>query len=505
MASIIVNPLFLNGHHYTTIRSKISPVLMKCYLRKPRFQQQQHRTLIKGPETVPTPVCREVMFPASGRSARVTTDIRDALSCINSGANIFVHGVAATPTPLLQGLVEHVKANNLNKITLHHIHLEGPAPWIESDVRDQIRSNSLFTGKNLRKSVNEGITDFNSIYLSEIPLLFRRGVVPLDVALLTVSPPDSQGFCSLGTSVDISRAAVTHAKHIIALSNPCMPRTFGESLIHSSHIDVLVDTGKNGLPLHQLHTKKISDIERQIGELIAQNLVDDGATLQMGIGSIPDAALNALKDHKDLGIHTEMFSDGIIPLVECSAITNAKKFHHPGKLVVSFVLGSPRLYEFLNDNPFVYFGDVQWVNDPFVIRENPKVTAINSAVEVDITGQVVADSVGKRFLSGFGGQVDFIRGASWSSDGLGRPIIALASTDPKTGDSKIVPFIKEGSGVVTNRGIVRYVVTEFGIAQLWGKNMRQRAYEMIRIANPVHREQLEKAAFERFKVMPSAD
>ncbi|KAJ1347515.1 hypothetical protein KIN20_002590 [Parelaphostrongylus tenuis] len=443
----------------------------------------------------------EIAYPIHGKSPKVV-DVKDAFKEIKSGDNVFVHGIAATPTPLLKGLCEYVKANDLKGIKLHHLHLEGETPWTAEDVRGRIRSNSLFTGANLRKAVNEGIADFNSCFLQEVPMLFRKGAIKLNAALIHVSPPDANGYCSLGTSVDTARAAVTNADHIIAMSNKHMPRTFGDSIIHSSHIDVLVED--HTFPLHERHAGRDSEEEQKIGRIIAENLVENGATLQMGIGAVPDAALAALKDHKDLGIHTEMFSDGVLDLIACNAITNSKKALHPGKLLVSFVYGSTKLYNFLDDNPLVEFGDVQWVNDPAVIRQNPKVTAINSAVEIDLTGQVVADSVGKRFLSGFGGQVDFIRGAAIADDGCGKPIIALPSIS-KNGQSKIVPYINEGSGVVTSRSHVHYVVTEYGIAQLWGKNMRQRAYELIKIAHPSQREFLEKSAFERLKVMPSAD
>uniref|UniRef100_A0A915B6L3 Acetyl-CoA hydrolase n=1 Tax=Parascaris univalens TaxID=6257 RepID=A0A915B6L3_PARUN len=445
---------------------------------------------------------QECSYPIAGKKT-VVTDIKNAFSGIKSGDSIFVHGIAATPTPLLQGLCDYVKANDLKGIKLHHLHLEGPVPWTAPDVKNRIRSNSLFTGSNLRKAVNDGTADFNSTFLHEVPLLFRTGAIKLNAALLHVSTPDSNGFCSLGTSVDTGRAAVTQADLIIAMTSKHMPRTFGDAVIHQSHIDVLVECDD-----HQLHERHgggpPSPEEKKIGEIIANNLVDDGATLQMGIGAIPDAALAGLHNHKDLGIHTEMFSDGVLDLVACNAITNAKKTLHPGKMVVSFVYGSKKLYDFLNDNVSVFFGDVAWVNDPSVIRTMPKMTAINSAVEIDLTGQVVADSVGSRFLSGFGGQVDFIRGAAIGNDGLGKPIIALPSATKK-GISKIVPYINEGAGVVTSRAHVHYVVTEYGIAQLWGKNMRQRAYELIKIAHPDHRASLEKAAFDRLKVMPSPD
>ncbi|KAM3718232.1 4-hydroxybutyrate coenzyme A transferase [Dirofilaria immitis] len=445
---------------------------------------------------------REVAYPIAGKKPKFVKDSKEAVAIIKSGSHIFVHGIAATPTPLLDGLCEHAKVNDLKKITLHHMHLEGHIPWLASDVKDRIRSNSLFTGQNLRNAVNDGTADFNSIFLHEIPLLFRSGAIHLDAALITVSPPDSNGFCTLGTSVDCARAAIISADHIIAICNKNMPRTFGDGLIHESHIDFMIE---NDFPLYECKfTAKTSEAETKIGELIANQLVSNGATLQMGIGAVPDAALNALCNHKNLGIHTEMFSDGILKLVECNAITNAEKSLHPGKMVVSFVYGSKKLYSFLHDNPLVFFGDVSWVNDPSVVKTMPKMTAINSAVEVDITGQVGSDSVGSRFLSGFGGQVDFIRSAAISVDGLGKPIIALTSLTKK-GQSKIVPYLCQGAGVVTSRAHVHYVVTEYGIAQLWGKNMRQRAYELIRISHPNHRENLEKAAFERLKVMPSLD
>ncbi|VDM39821.1 unnamed protein product [Toxocara canis] len=439
---------------------------------------------------------QECSYPIKGKST-VVTDIKNAFKGIKSGDNVFVHGIAATPTPLLQGLCEYVKANDIKGVKLHHLHLEGPTPWTAPDVKTRIRSNSLFTGANLRKAVNDGTADFNSTFLHEVPLLFRTGAIKLNVALIHVSTPDANGYCSLGTSVDTARAAVTQADHIIAMTSKHMPRTFGDAVIHQSHIDVMVEC--NDHLLHERHMGGPATAEeKKIGEIIANNLVENGATLQMGIGAIPDAALAALHNHKDLGIHTEMFSDGVLDLVACNAITNAKKTLHPGKMVVSFVYGSKKLYDFLNDNVSVYFGDVAWVNDPSVVRTMPKMTAINSAVEIDLTGQVVADSVGSRFLSGFGGQVDFIRGAAIGDDGLGKPIIALPSATKK-GISKI------GAGVVTSRAHVHYVVTEYGIAQLWGKNMRQRAYELIKIAHPDHRANLEKAAFDRLKVMPSAD
>ncbi|XGW09775.1 hypothetical protein V3C99_011777 [Haemonchus contortus] len=443
----------------------------------------------------------EIAAPIDGKEPKIC-GLDEAFDRIKSGDSIYIHGLAATPTPLLKGLCKHVKANDLKDIRLHHLIIAGGAPWTTPDFKDRMRSNSLFLGDSLRDAVNEGAADFNSCFLHEIPMFFRRGAIKLNAALVHVSPPDKKGFCSLGASVDITRAGVANADYVIGMMNKNMPRTFGDSVIHSSHIDVLVED--NSFQLHELYPEEIHEDEHKIGKLIAENLVEDGSTLQMGIGAVPDAALAALKNHKDLGIHTEMVSDRILDLLECSAISNKKKTVRPGKLVVSIAYGSRKLYDYLNNNPAVEFGDVQWVNDPAIIRQNPKVVAINSAVEIDLTGQVAADSVGKRFWSGFGGQVDFIRGASIGNDGEGKPIIALQSLSRK-GKSKIVPYLGEGAGVVTTRSHIHYVVTENGIAQLWGKNMRQRAYELIEIAHPSQREMLEKAAFERLKVMPSPD
>ncbi|KAK0412670.1 hypothetical protein QR680_006344 [Steinernema hermaphroditum] len=439
--------------------------------------------------------------PIAAKTPKIT-DMKSAFSAVRSGDQIFVHANSATPAPMLKGLWEHVKENNLKNITTHGLLLDGDVPWNNTECDGVIRSNHLFTGATCRKSVNEGRADFNSVFLSDTPLLFRRGAIKLNVAILHVSPPDANGFCSLGTCVDCSRAAWMTADHVIAMVNKNMPRTFGDSIIHSSNIDVMVRDDSFALP--ELPVRSPGEQEAKIGKLIAENLVDDGATLQMGIGGIPDAVLPALKNHRDLGIHTEMFSDGALDLIARGVVNNKLKKIIPGKILTTFVYGTRKLYDFLDDNPMVEFGDVQWVNDPSIIRQNPKVTAINSCVEIDLTGQVVSDSVGKKFLSGFGGQVDYIRGAALSNDGLGRPIIAMPSTTNK-GETKIVPFLSEGGGVVTTRAHVHYVVTDFGIAQLWGKNMRQRAYELIQIAHPDHRESLEKSAFERLKVMPSAD
>ncbi|KAL3995033.1 Acetyl-CoA hydrolase/transferase C-terminal domain family protein [Acanthocheilonema viteae] len=452
--------------------------------------------------TLPSLKNQKYNYRVGRKQTKIVTDIKDAFGRIKSGDHIFAHGMAATPTLLLEGLCDYALANDLKKLTLHHLHLEGPIKWIQPDFRNRIRSNSLFTGANLRRAVNDGLADFNSIFLHEVPLLFRRGAIKLNVALLTVSPPDNFGNCTLGTNVDVACAAITQADHIIAISNKNMPRTFGDSIIHQNDIDVMIEME---FPLYEREiSESVTINEKKIGEIVANNLVDNGATLQTGIGTIPDSILASLTNHKDLGIHTEMLSDGILKLVDCNAITNSKKTVFPGKIVATFIHGSDKLYHFVDGNSDILCADVGWVNNPTTIRLMPKMTAINSAVEIDLTGQVVADSVGSRFLSGFGGQVDFIRGAAISDDGLGKPIIAFTSTTKK-GQSRIVPYINEGAGVVTSRAHVHYVVTEYGIAQLWGKNMRQRAYELIKISHPSQRENLEKAAFERMKVMPSSD
>ncbi|ESO89952.1 hypothetical protein LOTGIDRAFT_234063 [Lottia gigantea] len=409
----------------------------------------------------------------------------EAVRAVKSGDKIFLHGAAATPVRLVEALAEHSINHNLKDIEIIHIHTEGPASFTKPEFEGVIRSNSLFIGSNVREAVNRGSADCTPIFLSEIPLLFRRNIINLDVALISVSYPDEHGYCSLGPSVDCTRAAVQNAKVIIGLVNHNMPRTFGDSMIHQSHIDVMVEDKYTPLP--ERPPKPLTDVETEIGRLIAENLVHDGATLQMGIGSIPDAVLSQLGNHWNLGVHTEMFSDGIIDLVEKGVITNSKKVIQTGKIVSSFAVGSRKLYDFMDNNPYVCMLDVSFTNSTAIICQNPKVTAINSCIMVDLTG--------------VGGQVDFIRGAALGLDGLGKPIIAMPSTTKK-GESKIVPVIAEGSGVTTTRAHVHYIVTEYGIAYLFGKTLRQRAYELIKIAHPSHRESLEKAAFDRLKCMP---
>ncbi|XP_030556256.1 uncharacterized protein LOC115759462 [Drosophila novamexicana] len=425
----------------------------------------------------------------------------EAVACIKSGDTVFAQGAAATPVTLLNTMTQYGKCNKLKDITVCHMHTEGPAEYCKPEYEDIFRSNSFFMGANVRKAVAEGRADNVPIFLHEIPQLFYKKIVQPDVALIHVSPPDNHGYCSLGTSVDCVRAALVNSKKIVAQINPNMPRTFGDSIIHKSHFDFAIEVNDK-LPQHG--TGKISAVEKKIGQLIAENLVQDGATLQMGIGSIPDAVLAALHNHKDLGIHSEMFANGVVDLVKKGCVTNSKKKMHQGRIVGSFLIGDQPLYDFVNNNPFIEMLAIDYVNNTGIVKQQPRMTAINSCIEVDVTGQVCSDSIGTRFYSGFGGQVDFIRGAAEGTDGLGVPIIAMPSTTSK-GGSKIVPTLQPGAGVVTSRAHVHYVVTEHGIASLFGKNVRQRSYELIQIADPKHREALEKAVYERLKVMPSCD
>jgi len=352
--------------------------------------------------------------------------------------------------------------------------------------------NSLFVSANTRAVVNSDRGDYVPIFLSQIPQLFKENLLPVQVALIQVSEPDAHGYCSLGISVDIARAAVDTAKHIIAMVNPQMPRTHGDGYLHYSKMDAMVwiDTP---LPEVDYGSKKNKIVEK-IGEHVAC-LIEDGSTLQLGIGSIPDQVLQNLKHHKNLGLHTEMFSDGVIPLIQNGIINNSQKTINPGRSVTSFIAGTKRIYDFVHDNPAIRVMDISYVNDTAIIRKNPKVIAINSALEIDITGQVCADSLGTYQYSGIGGQMDFMRGASLSKEG--KPIIALPSTTSK-GISRIVPFLKQGAGVVTTRGHIHWVVTEYGNINLFGKNLLQRARALQSIAHPAHREELDKAIYERF-------
>jgi acyl-CoA hydrolase len=414
----------------------------------------------------------------------------DAVNSIKSGNRVFVHGSAATPLNLLKALLK--RSGELKNIELVSISTLGDDVFNHPDFGKSFFINSLFVSQNVRGIVNSDYGDYIPVFLSEIPLLFEKKILPLDIALIHVSSPDKHGFCSLGTSVDIAKSAVKHAKHIIAQVNPQMPRTHGDGIIHINEIHTLVQVNDE-LPEVSYHSR-IDDCTMTIGRYCA-GLIEDRSALQMGIGAIPDAVLSCLTNHKDLGIHTEMFSDGVIPLVESGVINNKYKKKHRGKIVTGFVIGTRKLYDFVDDNPQVVFLEIDYVNDTKIIRANPKAVAINSAIEIDLTGQVCSDSIGTYQYSGVGGQIDFMRGAALSEGG--KPIIALASTT-KNGESKIVPFLKEGAGVVTTRAHVHYVVTEYGVAYLFGKNMRERAMALISIAHPAHREWLEKEVIKRF-------
>ena len=407
----------------------------------------------------------------------------DAIAALRSGTNVFVHGACATPAPLLEALC---RRPDLDGLRLYHLHTSGPAPFADRSCQGRFRSVSLFTGAPLRQAIAEDRADFVPIFLSDIPGLFLSGVVPLDAALVQVSPPDAHGLCSLGTSCDAAKAATEMARIVIAEINEQMPRTHGNNVVPLKRIHAFIHTNR---PLFEHHPEPESPVEGQIGELIAA-LVPDGATLQMGIGGIPDAVLSRLHHKHDLGIHTEMFSDRIVDLVESGAVTNRLKAVGMGRIVTSFINGTKRLFDFVNDNPLVHFYPCDWTNDTSVIRKNPKVVAMNSAIQIDLTGQVCADSIGHRIYSGIGGQMDFIRGAALSPGGM--PIIALQSTAAKGQHSRIVFELNPGAGVVTTRGHVHWVVTEYGAVNLHGKCLRERGEALISIAHPDFRAELRR-------------
>lgn len=414
----------------------------------------------------------------------------EAVSLVASGDRVFVHGSAATPLNLVHSLFD--RAGEIENVEIVSISTFGTVDWNKPEVKKSFRLNSLFVSANVREWVNSEFGDYIPVFLSEIPHLFESNILPIDVAILQVSPPDKHGYCTLGTSIDAALSASRVAKRVIGQVNPRMPRTHGDGQIHISRFDKLV---YEDVELPEVnYGEKISDNVMKIGRYVAE-LIEDKSTLQMGIGAIPDAVLKSLNNHKGLGIHTEMFSDGLVPLVENGVITNEYKTVFPGKIVTSFIAGTKKVYDFVDDNPNVFFMNVAFVNDTAVIRKNPKMVAINSALEIDLTGQICADSIGTYQYSGIGGQMDFMRGSSLSAGG--KPIIALPSVTNK-GISRIVPVLKPGAGVVTTRGHVHYVVTEYGVVDLYGKSLEQRARLLISIAHPDKREELEKACFERF-------
>ena len=418
------------------------------------------------------------------------TDASTALQFIQSGHRVFLHGSAATPIHLINQLIlekDRLQHVELISITLQGVNLNDPS------LENHFFINSLFVSESSRKAVNSAMGDYVPVFLSEIPHFFSRGILPVDVAIVQVSPPDKHGYCSLGTSVDIARSAVQYAKKVIAQVNPNMPRVHGDAFVPFSRFDAAVWVDE---PLPEVsYSTGGSDVHEKIGKQVAE-LVEDGATLQLGIGSIPDSVLKNLTNHRNLGLHTEMFSDGAIDLIQNGTIDNSRKKIVAGYCVTGFMLGTRKLYDFADDNPIIKGMDISYVNDPRIICLNPKVTAINSAIEVDLTGQVCSDSIGTYQYSGIGGQMDFIRGAALSEGG--KPIIAIPSRTNK-GISRIVPYLKQGAGVVTTRGHIHWVVTEYGSVNLFGMNMEQRAQALISIAHPEDREFLEKESFARFQ------
>ena len=415
---------------------------------------------------------------------------QEAVSKVKSNNRVFFQGAAMTPNLLIDTLCE--RHNELEKVEIVQVHTDGKAKYMEEPYSKSFKLFSFFVGPNVRKGVNNNNGDYIPIFLSEIHWLFRRNILPLDVAFIQVSPPDKHGYCSLGVSVDIALPAILTAKIVVAQVNSLVPRSHGDGIIHVSNIDYAVVSEH---PIHEVIATQPTEIETQIGKHVAE-LIEDGATLQMGIGNIPNAVLSNLTNQTRLGIHTEMFSDGILPLVEKGVITGEEKEIKTGKIVTCFAVGSQKLYDFIDDNPLVHFKEAGYTNDTSIIKQNPKVTAINSAIEIDLTGQICADSIGAYQYSGVGGQMDFIRGAFLSKGG--KPIIAMPSTTNK-GLSKITPFLNQGASVTTTRAHVHYVATEYGVVNLFGKSLKQRAKLLISIAHPNFRESLEAEAHKRFK------
>ena len=423
-------------------------------------------------------------------------DARQALACVRSGNRVWIEPGCATPVPLVEALVD--RGPELRDVEVVHMMTLGEARYTQPEFEGHFRHNGLFMGPNVREAVQQGRADYTPIFLSEIEDLLTSNAMPLDVVLMQVTPPDRHGFVSLGTSVDCTLTAARCARHVIAEVNTRMPRTFGDSFLHVSKISAFVETSR---PLVELHPEPSTDLQMRIARNVA-SLIPDGATLQVGIGGIPEAVLSCLGDRQDLGIHSEMCSDGVIPLIESGVMTGDRKTLHRGKLVVGFVLGTERLFRFVHENPIFEFHPIRHTNDPFVIAQHDRMVAINSAMEVDVTGQVCADSIGTKPYSGFGGQTDFIRGAARSKGGI--PIIALPSTAKNGTLSRIVPMLSPGAGVVTSRADVHYVVTEHGIAYLHGKTLRQRAEALVAIADPRFQDELERAAIKAHQLSPRA-
>ncbi len=415
----------------------------------------------------------------------------EAVKVIKSNDRIHLHSVAVTPHPLIKAMCERGRNKEFRNVRIQHLHTEGYVPYAEPEFEGIFQLESFFVGANVRKQTQAGYADYIPVFLQETQRLIREGYLKVNVAMIQISPPDKFGYASLGTSVDATLAAVEKADTVIAIVNPNVPRAFGDAMIHTNEIDLFVEDES---PLITAEPGPISDNDRKIGRYVAE-LVEDGATLQMGIGAIPNAVLSMLGNHKDLGVHSEMFADGILPLVDKGVINGKNKKIDKGRLVATFLMGSKKLYDFVDDNPGVSMLDVKYTNRVSVIAKNPKVTAINSALQIDITGQVCADSIGTKFYSGVGGQIDFLRGASLSRGG--KPIIAIPSVTNK-GISKIAPILTPGAGVVSTRANIHWLVTEYGAVNLYGRSMQDRAKLIISIAHPDHQEELDKAAFERF-------
>ena len=406
----------------------------------------------------------------------------EALRCVQSGMRVYIHPGCAEPEVLVEALTQ--RAPHVRGVEIVHLLTLGRADYIAPDFAGHFRHNAMFIGGNVRAAVNEGRADYTPIYLSEIEELFDGGQMPLDVALVQVSPPDDHGYCSLGVGIDTTMTAAKSARFVIAQVNDQMPRTYGDSFLHVSNLDALVEVSR---PLCELPTETITPLHRAIARNVA-TLIEDGSTLQMGIGGIPDAVLLELGDRRDLGIHTEMLSNSAIPLIESGVINGSRKTLHPRKIILGFVLGTKELFDYVNDNPIFEFHPCRYTNDPFIIAQNDRMISVNSTLQVDITGQVCSDSIGTHFYSGFGGQVDFIRGARHSKGG--KPIIAMPSTAKGDTISRIVPILSPGSGVVASRGSLHYIVTEHGVAYLHGKSIRERAEALIQISHPKFRSEL---------------
>ncbi|HKI88234.1 MAG TPA: acetyl-CoA hydrolase/transferase C-terminal domain-containing protein [Draconibacterium sp.] len=416
---------------------------------------------------------------------------KEAVKVVKSNDRVHLHSVAATPQPLIEAMCERGRNKEFRNVRIQHIHTEGSAPYADKEFEGIFQLESFFVGANVRKQTQAGYADYIPVFLQETQRLIREGYLKVNVAMIQISVPDKFGYASLGTSVDATLAAVEKADTVIAIVNPNVPRAFGDAMIHINDIDLFIEDES---PLITAEPGPILETDRKIGSYVAQ-LVDDGATLQMGIGAIPNAVLTMLGNHKDLGVHSEMFADGILPLVDKGVVNGKNKKIDKGRMVATFLMGSKKLYEFIDDNPGVAMQDVKYTNRVSVIAQNPKVTAINSALQIDITGQVCADSIGTKFYSGVGGQIDFLRGASLSKGG--KPIIAIPSVTNK-GVSKIAPILLPGAGVVSTRANIHWLVTEYGAVNLYGRTLQDRAKLIISISHPEHQEELDKAAFERF-------